>query len=182
MTILVNGQEYKGSDEVELAYGEYTGIFTAEGYQDVELKFKVSQPYQQISVSFEENTTLVTISASLWGVSLYVDGVYQGELEDNSISVRLAPGAHSVTCTRTGYYDQHQSIMILEGMDDQMLYFSGFQPIEEKTSTPVEESSTPIEESSAPVEESSEPVIEESSEPVIEESVQESTGSEEVTE
>lgn len=181
MTILVNGQEYKGSDEVELAYGEYTGIFTAEGYQDVELKFKVSQPYQQISVSFEENTTLVTISASIWGVSLYVDGVYQGELEDNSISVRLAPGAHSVTCTRTGYYDQHQSVMILEGMDDQMLYFSGFQPIEEETSTPVEESSTPIEESSAPVEESSEPV-EESSEPVIEESVQESTGSEEVTE
>ena len=132
MTILVNGQEYNDSDEIELAYGEYTGIFTASGYEDVEMKFKISQPYQQIHVEFEENTTLVTISTSLWGVSLYVDGVYQGELEGNSISVRLAPGAHSVTCTRTGYYDQHQSIMILEGMDDQMLYFSGFEEIEEE--------------------------------------------------
>ena len=162
MTVMVNGQEYKGTDEVELAYGDYTGIFTAPGYEDVEMEFKISQPYQQVNVTFEENTTLVTISASLWGVSLYVDGVYQGELEGNSIAVNLAPGPHSVTCTRTGYYDQHQSIMILEGMDDQMLYFSGFVAIEEEeSSTTTEESSTApessttTEESSAPVEESS---------------------------
>ena len=162
MTVMVNGQEYKGTDEVELAYGDYTGIFTAPGYEDVEMEFKISQPYQQVNVTFEENTTLVTISTSLWGVSLYVDGVYQGELEGNSIAVNLAPGPHSVTCTRTGYYDQHQSIMILEGMDDQMLYFSGFVAIEEEeSSTTTEESSTApessttTEESSAPVEESS---------------------------
>ena len=162
MTVMVIGQEYKGTDEVELAYGDYTGIFTAPGYEDVEMEFKISQPYQQVNVTFEENTTLVTISASLWGVSLYVDGVYQGELEGNSIAVNLAPGPHSVTCTRTGYYDQHQSIMILEGMDDQMLYFSGFVAIEEEeSSTTTEESSTApessttTEESSAPVEESS---------------------------
>ena len=193
MTIMVNGQEYKGTDEVELAYGEYTGIFSAPGYEDVEIKFTIGQPYQQVSVEFKENTTLVTISASLWGVSLYVDGVYQGELEDSSISVRLAPGAHSVTCTRTGYYDQHQSIMILDGMDDQMLYFSGFQAVEEESSDPVEESSEPVEESSTPteessepveessdpVEESSEPVVEESDEPVVEESTQESDSTEE---
>ncbi len=167
MTILVNGQEYNGTDEIELAYGEYTGIFKANGYEDVEQQFKISQPYQQVNVTFEENTTLVSISTSLWGVSLYVDGVYQGELEGNSIEVRLAPGAHSITCTRTGYYDQHQSIMILEGMDDQMLYFSGFEAIEEEeSSTTTEESSTTpessttTEESSTPVEESSDPVEE----------------------
>ena len=105
-------------------------VYNCSGYEDVEMEFKISQPYQQVNVTFEENTTLVTISTSLWGVSLYVDGVYQGELEGNSIAVNLAPGPHSVTCTRTGYYDQHQSIMILEGMDDQMLYFSGFVAIE----------------------------------------------------
>ena len=163
MTILVNGQEYKGVDEVELAYGEYTGIFTAPGYEDVELEFEISQPYQQVQVEFEESTTLVTISASLWGVSLYVDGVYQGELEGDSIEVRLAPGGHSITCTRTGYQDQHQSIMILEGMDDQMLYFSGFTAIQQQessapnveSSTTTEESSTTTEESSSTTEESS---------------------------
>lgn len=156
MTILVNGQEYKGVDEVELAYGEYTGIFTAPGYEDVELEFEISQPYQQVQVEFEESTTLVTISASLWGVSLYVDGVYQGELEGDSIEVRLAPGGHSITCTRTGYQDQHQSIMILEGMDDQMLYFSGFTAIQQQeSSAPNVESSTTTEGSSTTTEESS---------------------------
>ncbi len=162
MTILVNGKEYNGADEIELAYGEYIGIFKADGYEDVEQQFKISQPYQQVNVTFEENATLVSISTSLWGVSLYVDGVYQGELEGNSIEVRLAPGAHSITCTRTGYYDQHQSIMILEGMDDQMLYFSGFEAIvEEESSTTTEESST-IPESSTTTGESSTPVEESS--------------------
>lgn len=156
MTILVNGQEYKGVDEVELAYGKYTGIFTAPGYEEVELEFEISQPYQQVQVEFEESTTLVTISASLWGVSLYVDGVYQGELEGDSIAVRLAPGGHSITCTRTGYQDQHQSIMILDGMDDQMLYFSGFVAIQnQESSTTTGESSTTTEESSTTTEESS---------------------------
>ena len=190
MTVMVNGQEYKGTDEVELAYGDYTGIFTAPGYEDVEMEFKISQPYQQVNVTFEENTTLVTISTSLWGVSLYVDGVYQGELEGNSIAVNLAPGPHSVTCTRTGYYDQHQSIMILEGMDDQMLYFSGFVAIEEEeSSTTTEESgtapesSTTTEESSAPVEESSATTEEsggssEETDPVPEGSGSDSTGEE----
>ena len=156
MTILVNGQEYKGVDEVELAYGKYTGIFTAPGYEDVVLEFEISQPYQQVQVEFEESTTLVTISASLWGVSLYVDGVYQGELEGDSIEVRLAPGGHSITCTRTGYQDQHQSIMILEGMDDQMLYFSGFTAIQQQeSSTTTGESSTTTGESSTTTGESS---------------------------
>lgn len=165
MTILVNGQEYNGSDEVELAYGEYTGIFSAPGYENVELEFKISQPYQKINVEFKENGTLVTISASIWGVSLYVDGAYQGELEDNSISVRLTPGNHSITCTRTGYHDKHQSIMILEGMEDQMLYFSGFEPLESSSSTPTQESSTPTQESSTPTQESSTPTQESSTTP-----------------
>ncbi len=176
MTVMVNGQEYTGTDEVELAYGDYTGIFTAPGYEDVEMEFKISQPYQQVNVTFEENTTLVTISTSLWGVSLYVDGVYQGELEGNSIGVNLAPGPHSVTCTRTGYYDQHQSIMILEGMDDQMLYFSGFVVIEEEESSTTTEESSSIPESSTTTEESSSApesstTTEESSAPVEESSV-----------
>ncbi len=187
MTILVNGQEYNSADEIEMAYGEYTGIFKANGYEDVELQFKISQPYQQVNVTFEENTTLVTISTSLWGVSLYVDGVYQGEMEGNSIGVRLAPGAHSITCTRTGYYDQHQSIMILEGMDDQMLYFSGFVAIEEEESSTTteessttQESSTTTEESSIPVEESSDTTEEsggsENTDPAPEDSVADSNG------
>ena len=155
MTILVNGQEYKGVDEIELAYGKYTGIFTADGYEDVELKFEISQPYQQVQVEFEERTTLVSISSSLWGVSLYVDGVYQGELEGNSIEVRLAPGGHSVTCTRTGYQDQHQTIMILDGMDDQIMYFSGFVAIQQEESSEVDtESSEPTEESDSNLEDS----------------------------
>ncbi len=189
MSIMINGKEYTGEEEIELAYGDYTGVFTATGYDAVEMEFSISQPYQQINVEFEEKTTLVTISSSIWGASLYVDGVYQGELEGNSISVRLAPGGHSITCTRTGYYDQHQSIMILEGMDDQMLYFSGFQAVEtEESSTPNVESSTTTEESSTPTTESS-TTIEESSTPAEssdtaggesapEESTQDSAGSE----
>lgn len=143
MTIQIDGKQYTSSDEIELKYGEYTAKITAPGYEDVTKTFTIDQPYQQVTVEFKANSTQVTISTSLWGVSLYVDGVYQGELEGNSISCNLAPGTHTITCTRTGYHDQHQTIVITEGMEDQMLYFSGFVAVEspEESSNPEEEQS-----------------------------------------
>lgn len=154
MTIQIDGKEYYGDQEIELEYGDYTAHISAAGYDSVDQSFTVSQPYQQINVEFKENTTQVTVSTNLWGVSLYVDGVYQGELEDSSITCRLSPGTYTITCTRTGYHDKSTTITITEGMEDQMLYFSGFVPIEsnEPSSEPQESS-----EASEPVESSEEP-------------------------
>lgn len=129
-TIEIDGKQYAENEEIELEYGDYTAHVSASGYDSVDQNFTVSQPYQQVNIEFRENTTQVTVSTNLWGVSLYVDGVYQGELEDSSITCRLSPGTYTVTCTRTGYYDKSTTITITEGMEDQFLYFSGFVPIE----------------------------------------------------
>lgn len=126
----IDGKEYAENDEIELEYGDYTAHVSAPGYDPVDQNFTVSQPYQQVNIEFRENTTQVTVSTNLWGVSLYVDGVYQGELEDSSITCRLSPGTYTITCTRTGYHDKSTTITITEGMEDQFLYFSGFVPIE----------------------------------------------------
>lgn len=150
-TVEISGKTYDPSEQISLAYGNYNAVIKADGYDDQTIPFTVSQPYQEVTVTFSKKTAKVTISVSVDGVSLYIDSTYQGEVStDSSFTTELEEGTYTVTCTKTGYYDQSQTLTIGSDLTDQVLYFSGFTPIEESSdSSEPSESSQPEESSSS---------------------------------
>ncbi len=140
-TVEIKGKTYDPSDQISLTYGDYNAVIKADGYDDQTIPFTVSQPYQEVTVTFEKKTAKVTISVSADGVSLYIDSTYQGEVStETSFTTELEAGTYTVTCTKTGYYDQSQTLTIGDDLTDQVLYFSGFTPVENSSESSSESS------------------------------------------
>lgn len=156
-TVSVDGQTVSAGSTVKLKYGTYTATASSTGYQDVTLNFKVSQPYQEVSINFERTTATVTITSEESGVNVYVDNTYVGMM-DSSITVQLGAGSHTVVLTKEGYNTLSQSFTIDDSLASTTLYFSAMTPVEESSqessesvpdSSSEETSTTPDSESSS---------------------------------
>lgn len=127
--ITIDGRIYGNTDDITLPYGTYTAQATADGYRVQEVTFEVDQPYKQVEVTFQKIVAKVTVTSEIYGVSLYVDSAYQGEL-NNSLTVELAPGTYSFTASKSGYQSATQVVTVGQSGEDQSLYFTALTLID----------------------------------------------------
>jgi len=175
-TITVDGRAYQAGESTEFEYGDYTASVSAQGYEDTEISFTVEKPYTQVNIELQAKTVTVYVASTPPGVSLYVDGVYQGSMVLDGLTLELEYGTYELMADLEGYETEYREITLDENSSTMSIVFymieieeSSEEIIEESSEAPAEESSeeTPAEESSeeVPAEESSEETpAEESSE------------------
>ncbi len=155
-TVTVAGRTYDMDSEIDFEYGDYKVKVTAEGYKDAEVDFKVSQPYQQVTITMEKNLVKVYLSCTPPGVTLYMDGIYQAIMDENGLELDLEYGTYDFTAYMEGYQPMYRSITLDENSSTVYIafYMEKLPEEESSSSAVIEESSKPAE-SSQPAAESS---------------------------
>ena len=155
-TVTVAGRTYDIDSEIDFEYGDYKVKVTAEGYKDAEVDFKVSQPYQQVTITMEKNLVKVYLSCTPPGVTLYMDGIYQAIMDENGLELDLEYGTYDFTAYMEGYQPMYRSITLDENSSTVYIafYMEKLPEEESSSSAVIEESSKPAE-SSQPAAESS---------------------------
>ena len=157
-TVTVAGRTYDIDSEIDFEYGDYKVKVTAEGYKDAEVDFKVSQPYQQVTITMEKNLVKVYLSCTPPGVTLYMDGIYQAIMDENGLELDLEYGTYDFTAYMEGYQPMYRSITLDENSSTVYIaFYMEKLPEEESSSAVIEESSKPAESSQPAAESSSTP-------------------------
>lgn len=136
VTVTIEEKTYDASEEIVLPYGEYTAVIQAGGSEPMEIALNVTQPYQVMKVDINATTTKAIVSSSLSGTRLLLNGEYKTTLRGKPETFELEAGTYVFLAQNEGYEDMTITVTVRANMADQVIYFTGFQPVQ----PPIEES------------------------------------------
>jgi hypothetical protein len=149
VSLTIDDLPYDITEEIILSYGDYTALIQAEGSEPMEVDIHVTQPYQVIKVDINATTTKVTVSSSLSGTKLLINGEYQATLRGQAESFDLEAGTYVFLAQNDGYEDMTITVTVKANMADQVIYFTGFQPEQPTVEDSQEQSTEDSQESTA---------------------------------
>lgn len=139
-TITIGEDSWKADEELTLPYGEYEALIEAEGFDPVEITLLVKQPYRVYHIDMDITTTKVVVSSSLSGSRLFLNGEYVKTLRGKAETFELEAGTYEFRVENQGYEPMTMKVTVMGNMADQILYFTGFVPVQEPPEESVEES------------------------------------------